>query len=65
MNTNGHHKLVESLARIRGEWEEAADGVPLIAVEGSVGLILADLAESVGLDQQEMIEALGPLAELV
>ena len=63
MNENG--KLVEALGRIRAEWEEAAEGEPLIAVEGSVGLILADLALGVGLNPEEMIRALGPLVELV
>ena len=65
MNENGNHKIVKALAQIRQEWEDATDGQPLDAIDGSVGLILADVAQGVGLNQEEMLRALGPLAELV
>lgn len=43
-------EIIQALATLRQEWEEAADGKPLELVEGSVGLILDDVAHAIGLD---------------
>ncbi len=51
--------LVRALARVRAEWEEAAGEDSLIEMQGSVGLLLADIARALGLSPVEQIEALG------
>ena len=55
--------IVDSLGRLRQEWEEAASNVSLIDVESSVGLLLADLALAFDLSPEEQVLALG--ADLV
>jgi hypothetical protein len=49
--------VIAALTTIRQEWEEAADGQPLEEVYGSVGLLLNDIAQSIGL-----AEVLEPIA---
>ena len=50
-------EIIQALANIRREWEEAADGEPLEFVEGSVGLLLDDVARAIGLDQEKPVAA--------
>jgi hypothetical protein len=52
-------KIIETLKAIRTEWEEAAAGEDLQVVQGSVGLLLLDIAEGLGLNVQERTVALG------
>ena len=51
--------VLAALAKIREEWEVAADGEPLTDLEASVGLLLADLAMAIGLTPEEQTQALG------
>ncbi len=50
--------VVDVLACIRQEWEEAA-GESLVGIQGSVGLILADLVSGLALRPSEQIQVLG------
>ena len=52
-------QLVRALARVRLEWQEAAGENSLIEMDGSVGLLLAAIARSMGLTPLEQLEALG------
>jgi hypothetical protein len=52
-------QMVNSLARIRVEWEQAADGNSLVQANASVGLLLADLSIAIGLTPDEQAQALG------
>jgi len=52
--------LLEALAHIRSEWEQAADGQSLVEVQGSVGLLLADVVAAIGLASDEQAHVLGP-----
>jgi hypothetical protein len=51
--------LISSLKNLRQEWQEAANGSSLIAIHASVGLLLADIVMSVGLDTLDQIQVLG------
>ena len=51
--------VVAALVRIRAEWEQAAQGISLIDVHGSVGLMLADFTEAIGLTGEERTQVLG------
>ena len=51
--------LISVFAKIREEWEEAADSNSLINTNASVGLLFADLVHSIGLTAQEQAEVLG------
>jgi|WetSurMetagenome_2_1015567.scaffolds.fasta_scaffold806406_2 hypothetical protein len=51
-------KIIMSLSEFRMEWEDAAQG-NLLKVEAPVGLILADIAERLGLSEQERHAFLG------
>ena len=51
--------MVNSLAKIREEWEQAADGNSLVLANASVGLLLADLSIAIGLTTDEKVQALG------
>lgn len=53
-------QVVLALARIRQEWELAAQGESLIQVEASVGLLLADLVMALGFPPVEKEQVLGP-----
>lgn len=44
---------IEGLTRIRQEWEEASGGLPLEDVQGSIGLILVDVINALGLLPEE------------
>jgi hypothetical protein len=50
---------VQSLAAFRQEWQQLMEGESLLAVQTPVGLILADIAEKLGLSPQERCEFLG------
>ena len=53
------HQVVQALAGIRSEWEEASDGVSLALVPGSVGMLLVDVATAIGLTSDEQVQVLG------
>lgn len=55
-----HPQLVAALTRIRQEWQDAADGKSLLEVEGNIGMLLADLINSVDLPVAEQAQVLGP-----
>jgi len=48
-------EIIQALATLRQEWEEAADGKSLELVEGSVGLILDDVMHAIGLKQEDIL----------
>ncbi len=50
--------VVRALARLRAEWQ-ATDTDSLVDASASVGLLMADLAVALGLNQEELREALG------
>jgi hypothetical protein len=52
-------QALQSLAGFRQEWQHLMDGESLLAVQTPVGLILADVADKLGLSPQERIEFLG------
>jgi len=52
-------QIVKSLADFRREWQEISDGKSLIDVDAPVGLILADIADRLGLSPQERHAMLG------
>ena len=52
-------QAVQALQTLRGEWETAAQGIPLDEIEGSVGMMLDDFARLLGLTREECIKALG------
>jgi hypothetical protein len=56
-------KIIDVLTKLRQEWEQAAEGENLVELDGSVGLLLADLAIAIGLTPEEQVQALG--ADLV
>jgi hypothetical protein len=56
-STQSH--FINVLARIRQEWQDATGGISLLAIDGNVGLILADLVNSLELSTEEQIQVLG------
>jgi hypothetical protein len=52
-------QMVQALADFRREWQKAAPGKNLVEVEASVGLILTDIADRLGLNPQERYAILG------
>jgi len=56
-------KAIERLARLRREWETAADGIRLADIQGSVGMILEDVAGALELDPMERMVVLGEAPE--
>lgn len=52
-------RVVEVLASIRAEWQDAAAGVSLLEMEGNVGLILTDIVNCLGLSADEKAQVLG------
>ena len=55
-------KAVKAIMSIRHEWETEARGDSLLFMEASVGFLLYDVAEALGLTTEEMKLALGGLA---
>lgn len=53
---------IEGLTNIRQEWEEASGGVPLEEVQGSIGLLLVDIINALGLLPEEAGQVLGGAA---
>jgi hypothetical protein len=51
--------MIESLTKLREEWDAAANGESLLHTEGSVGLILYDLAVKLDLTILERQQLLG------
>jgi len=52
--------VMENLSTLRQEWEQAADGVSLINIPASVGLLLfVDVIARLGLTREEQTEVLG------
>ena len=56
---NQQPHLVGTLANLRKEWQDAANGKSLLNVEGNIALILADLVNSFGLTPNEQSQVLG------
>lgn len=52
-------QVVEALATFRHEWQKSADGESLLNVETNVGLLLYDVANCLGLGEQEQAVLLG------
>lgn len=52
-------KMVMALAELRREWQESVNGGSLLKVETPVGLLLADVADKLGLNEQERYLFLG------
>ncbi len=46
-------KIVMCLSQLRKDWQDAVGGGSLLKVEAPVGLILSDIAEKLGLNEQE------------
>ena len=51
--------VIDALTQIRQEWEQAADGQSLVDVQGSVGLLFADVAVAIGLTPEETKHVFG------
>jgi hypothetical protein len=51
-------QVIRAIATLRQDWEASAEG-SLLGIEGSVGLILSDIVNLIGLKPEEQIEALG------
>ena len=57
--TIDRQNAISNLKTIRTEWQEAASSHCLIEVNGSIGLLLADIATALELTEQESVEVLG------
>lgn len=53
-------QLISLLSTLRQEWQDAAQGQSLLDMEANVGLMLADLVNSLDLSVQEQTLVLGP-----
>jgi hypothetical protein len=51
--------ILQALARMKQDWEQAAEGGSLLKVKGSVGLLLADFTNVLWLTQEKQIMVLG------
>ena len=52
-------QVVQALADFRREWQKVAEGKSLVEAEAPVGLLLADIADRLGLSPQERYAMLG------
>jgi hypothetical protein len=52
-------QVVQSLADFRREWQKTVEGKSLLEVEAPIGLLLADIADRLGLNPQERYAMLG------
>ena len=52
-------QVIAGFIRVREEWEEALEDGDLVSNQASVGLLLLDLTEAIGLRPEEQEEALG------
>jgi hypothetical protein len=50
---------VAALTHLCQEWQQAANGISLVHVEASVGMLLADIAMSLGLTSIEQLQVFG------
>jgi len=50
---------IEGLTRMRQEWQDAANGAPLNGVQTSVGLLLLDVVNAIGLLPEEAALVMG------
>lgn len=57
---NPHAQALAVLANFRQEWQEAAGDKSLLEIEGSIGMVLADLVNAFGLSRHEQLVVLGP-----
>ena len=57
---NSHAKALAVLANFRQEWQQAAGDKSLLEIEGSIGMVLADLVNAFGLSRHEQLVVLGP-----
>ncbi len=61
-NTTGYRRqAVEELAKFRMEWDEHVNGESLVGVSASVGLMLSDIADRLGMTPAERILFLGQI----
>ncbi len=51
--------LVDTMAVIRREWQEATQNGNLLDVSGSIGFLLVDLVDSLDFTREEKVKALG------
>jgi|APIni6443716594_1056825.scaffolds.fasta_scaffold1535803_1 hypothetical protein len=51
--------FIGALANLRKEWQSAAGDTSLLSIPGSVGLILVDLLNGLGMSTDVQIEILG------
>jgi hypothetical protein len=59
-------QIIAGFVRVRKEWEDAIETDDLLSNKASVGLLLIDLTEAIGLRPDEQVEALGHnLSEIV
>ena len=58
-NLKDRTKIVMALSELRMEWQDAVRGGSLLKVEAPVGLLLADIADRLGLSEQERYAFLG------
>jgi hypothetical protein len=54
-----HHAILPALERYRRVWQQAAAGQTLLDVAVPVGLVLAEIADALGLSDQERRAVLG------
>lgn len=52
-------EAIAGLTRLREEWQDAANGAPLSDVQASVGLLLVDVVNAIGLLPEEAAQVLG------
>jgi hypothetical protein len=52
-------QVIATLSALRQEWQQAAQGTSLLEMEANVGLMLADLVNSLGLSIDEQALVLG------
>lgn len=57
--TMSQSKIISTLSRLRQEWQEATEGTSLLEINGNMGLVLADLINSFGLDVNAQCRILG------
>jgi hypothetical protein len=57
---NSHSQVITVLCKFRQEWQEAAAGKGPLDIEENIGMVLADLINSLGLASHEQSLVLGP-----
>ena len=59
-NPSPQTKAISILSKFCQEWQDAASGKSLLEVEGNIGMVLADLVNSIELTSHEQSLVLGP-----